>query len=84
VPYVVPEFVLSATTPDGEVLLNTRSGQYHFLNPTGEAVLAALRSGEPVRAAAERIATETGAEVEAVTADCEAFVAELRGRGLVE
>ncbi len=80
----MPEYVLSATTPDGEVLLNTKTGQYHFLNPTGEAVLAALRAGEPVRAAAERIAAETGADVEAVAADCEAFLVELRRRGLVE
>ena len=82
--YVVPDFVLTAGTPDGEVLLNTRTGQYHFLNPTGEAVLAALRAGEDVTAAADRIAAETGADPATVRADCEAFVAELAKRGLDE
>jgi hypothetical protein len=82
--YVVPGHVIAASTPEGEVLLNTETGQYHFLNPTGEAVLAALRQGTPLPDAAARIAADTGADTDRVLADARAFVEALRARGLVE
>ena len=82
--YEVTGRVLSADVEDQSVLLNTESGQYHLLNASGRAMLAALREGRTPEEIAADVAARTGAPAEDVRADVAAFVSGLADRGLIE
>jgi hypothetical protein len=80
----VPEHVVRREFADETVVLNLESGQYHGLNGTAAAMIAALAAGATPGEAARRIAGEAGVDVERVETDILALVRSLADRGLVE
>ena len=82
-PYVVPDDVLTAASAGGMVVLNPATAQYHFLNVTGETVLAGLRAGQSLESVAEALAERFGLALAEARRDCEVFVAAMVDRGLL-
>ena len=69
---------------DEAVVLNLASGQYHGLDSTGRAFLAALEDQGPVSAAVDSLEGSFDVAPERLTADMAEFVEALRARGLIE
>jgi len=84
VTYRLAADVLRAPLADDEVLLNTKTGQYHLLNHTGREVLGAIETSGSPDGVSERLASETGAAPDRVAADVTSFVDALLARGLIE
>ena len=82
--YVLAKGVLRASLEDEEVLLNPSSGMYHLINMTARSLLEAMEDGSSYDQAIEGIASRSGASVERVRADADAFVGRMVDRGLVE
>jgi hypothetical protein len=68
----------------GGVLFETRSEKVYTLTPTAAAVLQEVVAGRPGTEIAPSLANRFDAPQEAIARDVEAFLAELRGKGLVE
>jgi hypothetical protein len=82
--YRIPDGVLRAPLDEEEVLLNTKTGIYHLLNETGRAIVASLEASKSIDDIVRAEAEETGEPASRVRSDVEAFVEELRERGLLE
>jgi hypothetical protein len=80
----LPEHVVHRSFVSETVILNLQTGKYHGLNPMGGHMLEVLSESDDVGAAAERVATEYGQEIDVVQADFVAFCSDLLERGLVE
>jgi hypothetical protein len=76
--------VLRASLQSEQVLLNKTTGQYHAISGVGPALLDALEDGAALDAACQELAFRTGHELDAVRSDCEAFVAQMIERALIE
>jgi hypothetical protein len=79
----VPEHVVYRDFGDETVILNLDSGQYHGLNRTATAMLAALGESDSVAAAAERLAGELGQPADVIKPDLLELCRSLADRGLV-
>lgn len=79
----VPEHVVYRDFGDETVVLNLDSGQYHGLNPTAAAMLAAVDGADSVRAAVGPLAGELGQPAEVIERDLLELCRSLADRGLV-
>ena len=68
----------------GGVLFETRSEKVYTLTPTAAAVVQQIAAGTAAGEIAPRLAERFEASEAAIARDVEAFVAELRDKGLVE
>ncbi|MGH3569414.1 MAG: lasso peptide biosynthesis PqqD family chaperone [Pseudonocardia sp.] len=75
--------VSTATTVDGIVLLNERSGRYWQLNQSGSATLRSLLNGDSPATAAQNLAATYDISLARAAADVDALVAALRTAALV-
>lgn len=80
----VPQHVVYRDFGDETVVLNLDSGQYHGLNQTAAAMLAAVNRSETVGAAVEPLAAELGQPAEVIERDLLELCQSLADRGLVE
>ena len=83
VTYESPASVISAPSADGTVLLNVESGEYHFLNESGELIFDALAKGGSIDDAVAAVVREYAVEADRARADCDELVTALVGRGLL-
>ncbi|MEU8241029.1 lasso peptide biosynthesis PqqD family chaperone [Actinoplanes missouriensis] len=74
-----------SATDYGGVLLDTVSGDYYQLNPTGAVVLTAVLAGSDLAAAAAALAEacDVDAEADFLTADASAVIEQLAAAELV-
>ena len=79
----IPQHVVFRTFVNETVVLNLETGLYHGLNPTAGRMLELLAENGEVAATARRLSEESGVPEERVTADLEAFCANLVDRGLI-
>lgn len=75
--------VLSVERDGVAVLLDLRRSVYLGLDEVGTVAWRAIEGGADVGAVAERVCAEFDAPAESVASDMRAFIADLRGRGLV-
>ena len=68
----------------GGVLFETRSEKVYTLTPTAAAVVQEIAAGRGAEEIAPRLAERFEAAESAIARDVEAFVGELRAKGLVE
>ena len=68
----------------GGVLFETKSEKVYTLTPTAAAVVQEISAGCPPADIAPRLAQRFDDRDGAITRDVEAFLAELRAKGLVE
>lgn len=86
---MLPEFlkisdeVMMQEVSGESVMLDLASEQYFGMNDVGTCFLEAIRDGQPVRAAIDRVAARFEVEREILDADIEALVADLTRRGIV-
>jgi hypothetical protein len=80
----VPEHVVYRDFAEQTVALNLQTGRYHGLNETAATMLAALREGPTVAAAAERLAREWDVSAAVLLADLRELCESLERRGLLE
>lgn len=80
----VPDNVVYRSFATETVALNTRSGQYHGLNPTAGRMLELLAERMTIAQAAARVADEYDQPRELVERDICALCSGLAARGLVE
>ena len=71
-------------TDGGTVLLNQRTGRYWQLNPTGAAVLQALRDGSGIDDAVRRLVAVYPAAADRVAGDVAALTESLLAAGVIE
>jgi hypothetical protein len=82
--YRTPEGVLRAEVEGDEVLLNTETGIYHLVNPTGRELLERMDAGVSLDEAVRLVSERSGAEHARVARDAEVFVEAMCDRGLLE
>ena len=75
--------VSTATTDDGIVLLNEKSGRYWQLNQSGSTTLRSLLDGNSPAQAAQNLANTYGIPVAQAAADVDALLIALRTATLV-
>ncbi len=75
--------VSAASTADGMVLLNERSGRYWQLNQSGAVTLNSLLDGDTPSQTAQKLASSYVISPTQAAADVDAFVNALRTAGLV-
>jgi putative mycofactocin binding protein MftB len=68
----------------GGVLFETRSEKVFTLNPTATAVVREIQAGSEARDIPGRLKARFRDEGEAIEREAQAFIAELRQKGLVE
>jgi len=68
----------------GGVLFETRSEKVYTLTPTAAAILQAVAAGRAGPEIAPSLAARYDAPAESIARDVEAFLAQLREKGLVE
>lgn len=73
----------TATTDDGIVLLNERSGRYWQLNQSGSATLRSLLDGDSPAQVAQNLANTYGIPVAQAAADVDALLTALQTAELV-
>lgn len=76
--------VLDAKTDDGLALLDSDTGRYFDLNPTGALVLRVLLDGGSPADAARALATEYDIDLSTATRDVDDLLAELRTAHLLD
>jgi hypothetical protein len=82
--YRVPSGVLRAEVNGQEVLLNTSTGIYHVLNPTGRRMLLGLEQGWSIDRCVSSIVEESDVTSDRAEADADAFISDLLERKLLE
>jgi hypothetical protein len=75
--------VLRAEIDGQEVLLNTDTGIYHLVNPTGRSLLVLLEEGRELDECVSQIASRTGEEPARVSEDAARFIRAMCDRGLL-
>lgn len=83
-PVRVPEHVVTRELAAETVVLDTRSGQYHGLNPTASAMFIALGGAPTPRAAAAALSGRLDAPDEVIERDLTELCVALARRGLIE
>ena len=68
----------------GGVIFETRSEKVYTLTPTAAAVVQAIAAGNGIQDIAPSLAQRYAAPTGAIERDVDAFLAELRRKGLVE
>ena len=68
----------------GAVLFETRSEKVFTLNPTATAVVREIQAGTPESAIASRVTAHFDGSEADIRREVEAFLSELRGKGLLE
>ena len=68
----------------GGVLFETRSEKVFTLNPTATAVVREIQAGSAERDIPERLKARFSGEGGSIEREAQAFIAELRQKGLVE
>jgi len=76
--------VLRAEIDGQEVLLNTKTGEYHLVNSTGRAILVSLEEGQTLQDSAAEVAAEAGEDLGRVADEANVFVHAMCERGLLE
>jgi Coenzyme PQQ synthesis protein D (PqqD) len=82
--YRVSKAVLRASLEGEEVLLSTKTDQYHVVNATGRAVIAEFDAGRSLEEAVETLVADSGRPADKVRRDVVEFVQALLSRGLLE
>jgi hypothetical protein len=82
--FILADHVRRLSDEDGAVVLNVKNGKYYSLNSMGDQICDALTSATDVDSIVGRIAARCGSVPEAVRADVESFLEQLRASGLVE
>lgn len=72
--------ILAQTALPEAIVLDTRGGAYFELNAVASLVLTRLLAGDTRQAAIARVLAEFEVDEARASADCDAFVAELRAR----
>ena len=80
----VPDHVVHRPFEQETVLLNTRTGQYHGLNPVGGMLLDELSETGDAAESARRVAERYDVPFEVVAADLVELCDALLARGLIE
>ncbi len=80
----VPSQVAIREIADETVVLNLTTGDYHGLDSTGTAFLAALKDGATVGDAVDTLLATYAVERDELLADVRAFCQKLVERGLIE
>jgi len=78
-----PEPLRALAISETGFVFDPRTGHSYSVNPTGLAVLSAMKEGLPLDAIISRLREEFEAEASAVEDDIEGFLALLREYGLV-
>ena len=82
--YSIAGGVLRADLAGKEVLLNTDTGVYHLVNPTGRHLIASMEAGQSFEEAVQSLADAEGESYERIERDAQAFVDAMLSRALLE
>ena len=76
--------IRSIVDHDGAIILNLKCDQFYSTNPVGAYIWTRLQDGKGVDQIARELSDETGADCNAVLADVNEFLAELKDKHLFQ
>ena len=80
----MPDHVVHRSFAHETVILNLKTGKYHGLNPTADAMLTQLERGATLGEAAAKLASRYDRPVEEIEQDISELCGDLLERGLIE